>query len=252
VVLLGPNGAGKSTLFLHLNGLFLPQKGKVRVLNQEITIRTEKWVKSKVGLVFQDPDDQVFSATVKEDVAFGPFNMNLPEDQVEKRVKEALQAVQMVKYGDKLPYHLSHGQKKRVAIAGVLAMQPEVILLDEPTGYLDPKSKETLLNILNNLHQQGTTIVIATHDVDLAAHWADRVIIIKEGQTLAQGDTALLTDEDLIEEANLCFPTVAQIFKQLPEIKAGYLPGNVNEAVAVLKAVLRKHGDGPFASLFRP
>jgi cobalt/nickel transport system ATP-binding protein len=238
VALLGPNGAGKSTLLLHLNGLYLPQKGKVCVLGREINPRTERWVKSKVGLVFQDPDDQVFSATVKDDVAFGPLNMDLPEHEVERRVSDSLQAVQMEKYSNKPPYHLSHGQKKRVAIAGVLAMQPKVILFDEPTSYLDPKSKINLIKILNQLHRQGTTIVIATHDVDLAAEWADHIIIIKEGQTLAQGGTCLLTDEDLIEKANLCFPTVVQIFRQLPGVKRNFLPLNVNEAVTVLKTIV--------------
>lgn len=243
VAILGPNGAGKSTLLLHLNGLYLPQKGKVRVLGREINSRTERWVKSKVGLVFQDPDDQVFSATVKEDVAFGPLNMNLPEPEVQRRVSDALQAVQMEEYSRKPPYYLSHGQKKRVAIAGVLAMQPEVILLDEPTSYLDPKSKITLIKILNQLHRQGTTIAIATHDVDLAAEWADHIIIIKEGQTLAQGETWLLTREDLIEEAGLCFPTVVQIFRQLPDIKKNYLPLNVNEAVTILKSIITAKGE---------
>ncbi len=243
VAILGPNGAGKSTLLLHLNGLYLPARGKVRVLGREITPQTEKWVKSKVGLVFQDPDDQVFSSSVWEDVSFGPLNMNLSPEQVKARVENALRAVQMEEYKNKAPYHLSYGQKKRVAIAGVLAMEPEIIVLDEPMGYLDPRSKENLLDILSRLHRRKITIVIATHDVDLAAEWADRVIVIKNGRTLAEGDASLLTDERLVREADLRFPVVVEIFRRLPELNLFPLPKTVEEAVRAIKALQAKEPD---------
>lgn len=242
VAVLGPNGAGKSTLLLHLNGIYLPARGKVRVLGREITAKTEKWVKSKVGLVFQDPDDQVFSSSVWEDVSFGPLNMNLSPEEVRTRVEQALRAVQMEEHKNKAPYHLSYGQKKRVAIAGVLAMEPEIIVLDEPMGYLDPRGKDNLLAILNELHRREITIVIATHDVDLAAEWADRVIIIKNGRTLAEGDTSLLTDEELVRAADLRFPVVVEIFRRLPELNLDPLPKTIAEAVDAIRTLHKKGG----------
>lgn len=241
VAILGPNGAGKSTLLLHLNGIYLPARGKVRILGREITAKTERWVKSKVGLVFQDPDDQVFSSSVWEDVSFGPLNMNLSPEEVRTRVEQALRAVQMEDHKNKAPYHLSYGQKKRVAIAGVLAMEPEIIVLDEPMGYLDPRGKDNLLAILNELYQREITIVIATHDVDLVAEWADRVIIIKNGRTLAEGDTSLLTDEELVRAADLRFPVVVEIFRRLPELNLAHLPKTIAEAVDAIKT-LQKNG----------
>lgn len=231
VALLGPNGAGKSTLLLHLNGINLAQQGKVRVLGREVNRQTEKWVRTKVGLVFQDPDDQVFSHTVWDDVAFGPNNLGLPEPEIRNRTDRALAAVKMEAYRDKAPHHLSYGQKKRVAIAGVLAMNPEVIVLDEPVAYLDPRGKDTLFAILNELHAQGATIIIATHDVDLAAEWADQVIIVKDGRTLAQGGRELLVDEAVVRAAELRFPIVAQVFRQIPEVLAVVKEAVVNEAV---------------------
>lgn len=238
VALMGPNGAGKSTLLMHLNGIYLPQRGKVRVMGQEVNARTAREIKSRVGLVFQDPDDQVFSSTVEEDVAFGPVNMGLPPAEVKRRVDEALAAVQMEDYRDRPPYHLSYGQKKRVAIAGVLAMGPEIIVLDEPMAYLDPQGKDTLLEILDRLHRRGTTILVATHDVDMAASWADCVVIIKDGRTLAQGNPSLLVREDIIRRANLRFPLVAQIFRSLPELQLEAVPYTVEQAAALLRKIL--------------
>lgn len=238
VALLGPNGAGKSTLLLHLNGINIPQRGAVRVLGREVNSRSEKWVRTKVGLVFQDPDDQVFSYTVREDVAFGPTNMGLGPAEAARRVEAALEAVGMSEYGDRPPYHLSYGQKKRVAIAGILAMQPPVIVLDEPLAYLDPRGKETLLEILNRLYRDGVTIIIATHDVDFAAEWADRVIIIKNGRTLCQGDTSLLTEGEVIREAHLRFPVVTQIFQKLGWTGPDKLPSTVDGAVAVIRKLI--------------
>ena len=237
VALLGPNGAGKSTFLLHLNGIHLPQKGVVRVLGREISKKTEKWVRSQVGLVFQDPDDQVFSSTVWEDVSFGPINMGLSRAEVEERAETALLAVRMCDYRDKAPYHLSYGQKKRVAIAGVLAMRPGVIVLDEPVAYLDPRGKETLIEILDNLHNLGTTVMIATHDVDLAAEWAQKIIIIKNGATLAEGDNSLLNRDDIVQAAELRYPVVTQIFRQLPELELSEIPLTVKEAVEIIRKI---------------
>lgn len=239
VALLGPNGAGKSTLLLHLNGIHLAQSGQVRVEGRLIDSSTEAWVRSKVGLVFQDPDDQVFSTTVWEDVAFGPTNMGLSSQEISQRVEAALTAVGMWEQREKAPHHLSYGQKKRVAIAGVLAMNPEVIILDEPVAFLDPQGKDTLFAILEELNRQGTTVVIATHDVDLAAEWVDEVIIIKDGKCLAQGDPQLLSEEAIVRQAQLRFPIITRLFQQLPELGLSQLPQTVADGVKLIKQILK-------------
>lgn len=235
-VLLGPNGAGKSTLLLHLNAINLPQHGTVRVMDREIGPETEDWVREKVGLVFQDPDDQVFSATVWDDVAFGPLNMGLDRHTVAHMVQDALTAVGMWELREKAPHHLSFGQKKRVAIAGVMAMDPEVMILDEPTAYLDPQGHDMLFEILQEFHRRGKTLLVATHDMDLAAEWADHVIIIKDGQTLAEGGPELLTDPGLMTGANLRLPIVARIFHRLgAAAPVTTVPRTIDQAVAAIK-----------------
>ncbi|MDA8212577.1 MAG: ATP-binding cassette domain-containing protein [Clostridia bacterium] len=240
--ILGPNGAGKSTLLLHLNGIHLAQEGSVLFDGELISSKNERWIRSKVGLVFQDPDDQVFSTTVWEDVAFGPTNMGLAKAEIAKRVHDSLVAVGMLAHKDKAPHHLSYGQKKRVAIAGVLAMDPEVIILDEPVAFLDPQGKDSVFSILDELNQKGTTIVIATHDVDLAVEWVDEIIIIKDGRCLAQGGTELLTDESIVAEAQLRFPIITKVFRQLPEMNLRSLPQTVAEAVQVIRQLGKGEG----------
>jgi cobalt/nickel transport system ATP-binding protein len=237
--ILGPNGAGKSTLLLHLNGIHSAQEGQVSFAGESINAKNERWVRSKVGLVFQDPDDQIFSTTVWDDVAFGPTNMGLNKDELDDRVAKALAAVGMLSYQKKAPHNLSYGQKKRVAIAGVLAMNPEVIILDEPVAFLDPKGKDDLFAILDQLNKQGTTIVIATHDVDLAVEWADDLIIIKDGQCLAQGGREILADKKIISEANLRFPVVTRIFREIPEFNLEIIPQTVKDAVKIIRSLIK-------------
>jgi cobalt/nickel transport system ATP-binding protein len=231
VAILGPNGAGKSTLLLHFNALNLPQKGTVSVQGVEIHKRTEKTIRTRVGMVFQDPDDQIFSMTVREDVAFGPQNMGLTPAEVKERVDSALHAVRIEHLADKAPYHLSYGQKKRVAIAGVLAMKPDIIVLDEPFAYLDPYGKKSLLEILDDLKQEGKTLIMATHDVDLAAEWADRILVIQGGRLLADGDHKILVDSEIIQQADLDFPTVAKIFLALSDDEEREIPITIQDAV---------------------
>lgn len=207
VALLGPNGAGKSTLLFHLNGIFLPQRGRVSILGVEVTPKTERWVRQKVGLVFQDPDDQVFSSTVWDDVCFGPFNMGLDREEVFARAREALATVGLTGLEHKSPQRLSYGQKKRAAIAGVLAMSPAILVFDEPTASLDPKGRAMMLETLWKLHEEGKSVIVATHDVDLASEWADRVLIMREGSVCADGGGELLWDRLLMEKADLCVPS---------------------------------------------
>ncbi|MEM4201988.1 MAG: ABC transporter ATP-binding protein, partial [Candidatus Hadarchaeum sp.] len=179
VYLLGPNGSGKSTLLLHFNGILKPQRGKVMILGKEIS----KWggeVKRIVGLVFQNPDDQLFMPTVYEDVAFGPVNLKLDESEVKKRVKNALKKVGMEGFEERSPHHLSYGEKKRIAIATVLAMDPEILVLDEPTLSLDPWIKRSFIKLLRDLGE-NRTIIISGHDLELM-ELCDRVYFMKNGR----------------------------------------------------------------------
>ncbi|MDI6644457.1 MAG: ATP-binding cassette domain-containing protein [Methanobacteriaceae archaeon] len=218
VALLGPNGAGKSTLFLHFNGILRPESGKIKVNSQPIVYDKKGLmeVRKKVGIVFQNPDDQLFAPTVGEDVAFGPMNMGLELQEVEKRVKEALEKVDMVGYEKKPPHHLSGGQKKRVAIAGILAMNPEIMVLDEPTSGLDPKGASLILQLLYKLNEEGITIIISTHDVDLVPLYADRIYIISEGKIIKKGTPRnVFADINTIRGANLRLPRIAHLIEIL-------------------------------------
>lgn len=237
VALLGPNGSGKSTFLLHLNGIHMVQQGSLRVLGETVSKANEKKLKGKVGLVFQDPDDQIFSSTVWEDVAFGPINQGLRGLELEERVEQALKSVGMEQYSQKVPYHLSYGQKKRVAIAGVLAMNPDILVLDEPVAFLDPAGKYALFDILDTLNQQGKTILAATHDVNLAARWADEIIILHNGHVLAQGAPTLLSDPALVQQASLELPIVTEIFLPFTELCKPKIPVTVQEAQEKIKGL---------------
>ena len=166
--LLGPNGAGKSTLFLHLNGIYEPDEGQVFIDGEELKYDKKTLLKfrQKVGIVFQNPDDQIFAPTVEEDVAFGPLNLGLPMEEVQKRVTESLARVGMSGYEKKAPHHLSGGQKKRVAIAGILAMRPKIMVLDEPTAGLDPQGVTALTKLLKELNEEGITAYMLTGAYD--------------------------------------------------------------------------------------
>ncbi|MDD2644147.1 MAG: ATP-binding cassette domain-containing protein [Methanobacteriaceae archaeon] len=214
VALLGKNGAGKSTLFLHFNGIFKPDKGEVLVEGKPIKYNNKGLldVRSKVGVVFQNPDDQLFAPTVQEDVAFGPLNLGLSQEEVENRVKESLKKVGMSGFERKPPHHLSGGQKKRVAIAGVLAMKPKIMVLDEPTSGLDPKGASQVLKLLYKLNSEGISIIISTHDVDLVPLYANRLYVIKEGQIIKEGTPSeVFSDVKTIRGANLRLPRIAHL-----------------------------------------
>ena len=218
VALLGGNGAGKTTLLLHLNGMVRPTEGAV-LLDGEPARYSRKallaW-RQRVGLVFQDPDDQLFAASVQQDVSFGPLNLGLDEAEVRRRVDEALAGMGIAELAESPTHMLSFGQKKRAAIAGVLAMKPEVLVLDEPTAGLDPHGAEQFLGILKSLHEGGATIVISTHDVDMAYSWADEVAILNEGKVVAQGEPApTLRDETEMRSAKLRVPWVLAFARAL-------------------------------------
>ena len=198
VALVGPNGAGKSTLILHLNGI-LSGQGLVRVCSLEVVKENLSRVRSSVGLVFQSPEDQLFSPTVFDDVAFGPLYQGLPQDEVMQRVDQALEAVHMLGYKKRVSHHLSMGEKKRIAIATVLSMHPEVLVLDEPTGGLDPRARRSLIHLLNEL---PLTMLVSTHDMLLVHEIIPRMIILDEGRVVADGPTQTLMNDPVLLEAH--------------------------------------------------
>jgi cobalt/nickel transport system ATP-binding protein len=182
---MGPNGSGKSTLLLHLNGLLLPQRGEVRVLGMDTRNGVEE-IRRRVGLVFQDPDDQLFMPTVFEDVAFGPLHLGLGEREVRRRVREALRAVGAEGLERRSPHHLSYGEKKRVAIATILSMEPQLLVLDEPTLGLDPWARREFLSLLKRL-KRGRTLVMAGHDLELM-ELCDRALLLRRGRVEGEVD----------------------------------------------------------------
>ncbi len=198
VALVGPNGAGKSTLMLHLNGL-LHGAGEIEVAGLPVVKANFPVIRATVGMVFQNPDDQLFSPTVFEDVAFGPLHMGFPEAEVRQRVVAALTAVGMAAHSSRLSHHLSIGQKKRVAIATVLAMSPEILVLDEPSAGLDPRGRRQLINLLRDL---PLTMLVSTHDMLLVQELFPRMVIMDEGRIVADGATAVLLHDVALLEAH--------------------------------------------------
>jgi cobalt/nickel transport system ATP-binding protein len=210
VALLGPNGAGKTTLILHMNGIHVPHHGSVHVSGLEVTAETVMEIRRRVGVVFQDPDDQLFMPSVRQDVAFGPQNLGYEGPGLESVVESALDSVGVLDLADRAPNHLSFGQKRRVAIAGVLAMQPEILILDEPTSNLDPASRRELSDVLKSL---DITQLIVTHDLPYALELCPRSIVMDGGEIVADGPTRdLLRDEALMKSHRL-------------ELPAGFDPG---------------------------
>ena len=201
VGLVGPNGAGKTTLFLCLCGVLRAPPGTITVAGLDPADSTQrKQLPAHVGVVFQNSDDQLFSSTVGEDVAFGPLNLGLPTEQVRERVEGSLKQVGMVGQDDRVPFHLSGGEKRRAAIAGVLAMRPEVLLLDEPSLFLDPRGRRELIRLVNSL--PGTKL-IASHDLALVRDTCSRVVVMDAGRVVTEGGPALLKDAELMEQHGL-------------------------------------------------
>jgi cobalt/nickel transport system ATP-binding protein len=242
LAILGPNGAGKSTLLMTLNGLYTPSSGEVSVLGVPVNDKNMSAVRRSVGLVFQDPDDQLFSPTLWEDVCFGPLNMGLPEEEVRERSSEALDAVGLTGYEQKAPHHLSAGEKKRAAIATVLAMHPRILLLDEPTVNLDPRNRLELANLLRNLHnRREMTLITASHDVNFLPEVADRAYILNKGHVTSEGSLReVFSSSRLMSEANLEPPAITRLFSILAEkkLRTEPLPLTVEEALSALERYL--------------
>ncbi len=205
VALVGPNGSGKSTLLLHLNGILRSATGSIMIGGLPLSDETLGRIRAAVGLVFQNPDDQLFSPQVYGDVAFGPLHMGLPESEVKARVERALAAVGIADFAQRVSHHLSVGEKKRVALATVLSMMPEILVIDEPSAGLDPRGRRQLIDLLRGLDQQ--TMLISTHDMRLAYELCPRTIVLDNGGIVADGaTTTILNDAELMERHGLESP----------------------------------------------
>lgn len=227
VALVGPNGAGKSTLLLMFNGMIRPDLGTILIDNEPIRYDREslRTVRKRIGFVMQNPDRQIIAPTVYQDVAFGPTNLGLSEQEVKGAVENSLRLVGLSGFERRPPHQLSGGEKKRVAIAGILAMDPDVLVFDEPTSGLDPSGSEDIMELLDELNQQGKTIIISTHDIELAYPWAERAILLLNGKILQEDvpDVAF-GDQDLVRKARLSIPTLLELYLEL-ERRGFHLPG---------------------------
>jgi cobalt/nickel transport system ATP-binding protein len=246
LAILGPNGAGKTTLLLHLNGTLQPKTGSITLNGKPggySRSALREW-RSKVGLVLQEADDQLFSASVRQDISFGPMNLGLPEDEVRSRVDEAIAALNIGHVINRPTHMLSFGQKKRVAIAGIMAMHPDVLILDEPTAGLDPSGEERLLLALDTLYKRGTSLVFSTHNIDFAWAWSDEVALFKDGQVLHQGPTAeVLLDKHRLDEIGLKPPLIAELGQEF--VQRGLstnIPRTRNELLSLVQRAT-KHPD---------
>lgn len=247
-IILGPNGSGKTTLFKVITGLLKPNQGEVRVDGRAFREYTREELYKRIGFVFQDPNDQLFAPTVGEDVSFGPGNLRLSPVEISRRVKDALAVVGIPQLINKPIHFLSYGQKKRAAIAGVLAMKPEIMILDEPTAGLDPTGVREIMRLLVKLNQEeGITILMATHDVDLVPLYADRVYALFEGKILLAGTPReVFAEKETVRKAKLRLPRVAhlgEILKQKDHLAIDKLPLTIGEARRMVTCIVQERKD---------
>lgn len=244
---LGSNGAGKSTLFLNLNGILTPTGGEVIYDGKSIEYKKKniRELRRKIGIVFQDPDDQLFSASVYQDISFGAINLNLPEVEVKRRVDEAMERVGITDLKDNPTHALSFGQKKRAAIAGVLVMKPEVIILDEPTAGLDPMSVSSLMRLLEDIQKkEGTTIILSTHDIDAVPIYSDYIYVVNGGKILAEGTSEeVFSKPEILRENNLRLPRIShllEILKKCDGMDVDFSKATIGSARAELMELLKQ------------
>ena len=244
VIILGHNGCGKTTLLKHFNGLLKPQKGNVFFYGKKLEDYKPSEVFSKVGFLFQDPNDQIFGLTVEQDVSFGPLNMGLSEKEIEQRVTEALEKLDILELKKKKINELSLGQKQRVAIAGVLANNPSVIVFDEPTSSLDPATQIEVMEILKKLNNKGITIIMTTHDIEYIAEYSNRIIVMTKGE-IVYNETPknLFLHKDILSQSNLRVPLISVLIMKICErykIELKEIPLTVNEGIEFLENVIPK------------
>lgn len=225
IAVLGSNGAGKSTFFLNINGVLTPEHGEIRLMNTPITRKTLPRLRRSIGIVFQDADNQIIASNVRSEISFGPMNLKLPREEVVERVDMAMKYMNLEGFGNRPPHYLSGGEKKRVAIADIIAMKSEVIVFDEPTAALDPLNADMLEKVLTRLHEEGKTLLVSTHDVDFAYRWADRVLVFCDGQIIADGSPrSVFSNSDVVKRANLMRPTMLDVYEEL--VTKGLLPAD--------------------------
>ncbi|MFQ6076615.1 MAG: energy-coupling factor ABC transporter ATP-binding protein [Candidatus Bathyarchaeia archaeon] len=247
VAILGPNGAGKSTLLMVIDGVLQPESGYVRILGQVLNKKTLRKMRGRVGLVFQDADDELFCPTIEEDIAFGPLQLDLPQKEVEERVARVSRLLGLEGLLKKSPFRLSEGEKKRVALASVLSMDPDILLVDEPTTNLDYRSRRILIDLLNKLNRErGVTLVSATQEVDIVPEIADRVLLIEDKRVIADARVGeVLTDSRLLERTGLTVPMIARMFLEMRErglVDSDHTPLTVEEAVKEISILRRRRG----------
>ncbi|EXG84023.1 cobalt transport protein ATP-binding subunit [Clostridium sp. ASBs410] len=216
IAVLGSNGAGKSTCFLNLNGVLRPESGQIRYRGKEIGKKDLNELRKNVGIVFQDADSQIIASTVFAEVSFGPVNLKLPKEEVKRRVETALDCMNLMPMKDRPPHYLSGGEKKRVSIADIIAMESEVVIFDEPTASLDPVNVEMLEGVLDKMNKMGKTLLISTHDVDFAYRFADRAVIFSGGRIIADGPVReVFEDDEVLNQANLKRPILLEVYNSL-------------------------------------
>lgn len=243
---LASNGGGKTTLLKNLVGLLKPQKGEIFIEEKSIKNIPVKLLYQKIGFVFQNPNDQLFSTTVEEDVAFAPMNLGLDEKEIKNRVNEALSLVEMLEFKDRPIHHLSFGEQKRICIAGVLVMNPKILILDEPTAGLDPKYESSIMHLLNKLNKEKKiTIIMATHMIDLIPLFIDRLYVLNKGRVFKTGTPLeVFSDPDMIEEAHLRLPYITHFIEELKKkdgIPVDGFPLTIGEARIKLLELLPKN-----------
>ncbi|KGK87519.1 MULTISPECIES: energy-coupling factor ABC transporter ATP-binding protein [unclassified Clostridium] len=218
IAVIGSNGSGKSTFFLNVNGVFTPEHGKIVYRGTIINKKNLKELRKNIGIVFQDADNQIIASTVMAEVGFGPMNLKLPKEEVKKRVEEALAYMNISDFKERPPHYLSGGEKKRVSIADIIAMKPEIIIFDEPTAALDPLNALMLEEVLAKLGSEGKTMLISTHDVDFAYRWAERILVFSQGKIIADGaPLEIFQNRSILKKANLKQPTMMEVYELLVE-----------------------------------
>ncbi len=218
IAIIGSNGSGKSTFFLNMNGVFTPEQGKIIYRGTVVNKKNLNELRKNIGIVFQDADNQIITSTVRAEVGFGPMNLKLPKEEVLERVEEALAYMNISDFKDRPPHYLSGGEKKRVSIAGIIAMKSSIIIFDEPTAALDPLNALMLEEVLAKLGSEGKTMLISTHDVDFVYRWAERVLVFCKGKIIADGTPLkIFQNRSILKQANLKQPTMLEVYELLVE-----------------------------------
>lgn len=241
LAVIGSNGAGKSTLFLNLNGVLAPDTGEIFLNGKRIGKKDITELRRNVGIVFQDADSQMIASTVYAEVSFGPMNLRLPKEEVRERTMKAMEYMNITHLKDRPPHYLSGGEKKCVSIADIIAMDPDIIIFDEPTVGLDPVNAQILEDVLDRLHGDGKTIILSTHDADLVYRWADRAVVLNDGKIIADSaPDSIFRNDTIMRAAKLHRPAIQEIYDALLEkalVPENIRPRSADELKAIIKSV---------------